>query len=92
MDGQDNRLQSNDPEAWQQLAEAMTPSIVKVVEFAKGVPGFIQVSLPLFANFLLVMCLLRWCTISVVSVRRQIVLVAFRLIVVEVSYKGTHKL
>lgn len=36
-------LQSGDPEAWQQLAEAMTPSIVKVVEFAKGVPGFVQV-------------------------------------------------
>ncbi|XP_060076185.1 thyroid hormone receptor beta-like [Ylistrum balloti] len=33
---------TNDPEAWQQLADAMTPSIVKVVEFAKGVPGFIQ--------------------------------------------------
>ncbi|CAG2233551.1 NR1A2 [Mytilus edulis] len=30
------------PEAWQKMAEAMTPSIVKVVEFAKGVPGFIQ--------------------------------------------------
>lgn len=28
-------LISSDPEAWQQLAEAMTPSIVKVVEFAK---------------------------------------------------------
>lgn len=36
-------LISSDPEAWQQLAEAMTPSIVKVVEFAKNVPGFIQV-------------------------------------------------
>ncbi|XP_011443300.3 thyroid hormone receptor beta-A [Magallana gigas] len=35
-------LISSDPEAWQQLAEAMTPSIVKVVEFAKNVPGFIQ--------------------------------------------------
>ncbi|XP_062619846.1 thyroid hormone receptor beta-like [Saccostrea cucullata] len=35
-------LPSSDPEAWQQLAEAMTPSIVKVVEFAKNVPGFIQ--------------------------------------------------
>ena len=29
---------------WQQLAEVMTPSIVKVVEFAKRVPGFIDVS------------------------------------------------
>lgn len=35
-------LNASDPEAWQQLAEAMTPSIVKVVEFAKNVPGFIQ--------------------------------------------------
>ncbi|XP_050419412.2 thyroid hormone receptor beta [Patella vulgata] len=31
-------------EAWQQLAETMTPSIVKVVEFAKGVPGFTQLN------------------------------------------------
>ena len=29
---------------WQQLAEVMTPSIIKVVEFSKRVPGFIQVS------------------------------------------------
>ena len=28
--------------AWQQLAEVMTPSIVKVVEIAKGVLGFIR--------------------------------------------------
>lgn len=32
-----------DPEVWQQLAEVMTPSIVKVVEFAKRVPYFVQV-------------------------------------------------
>ena len=30
-------------DVWQQLAEVMTPSIVKVVEFAKRVPGFLQV-------------------------------------------------
>ncbi|XP_064646515.1 thyroid hormone receptor beta-like [Lineus longissimus] len=29
-----------DPVVWQQLAEVMTPSIVRVVEFAKQVPGF----------------------------------------------------
>ncbi|KAI0240712.1 Thyroid hormone receptor beta [Lamellibrachia satsuma] len=33
---------STDPEVWQQVAEVMTPSIVKVVEFAKQVPGFVQ--------------------------------------------------
>ena len=43
-EGVSTDLQSADPESWQQLAEAMTPSIVKVVEFAKGVPGFTQVS------------------------------------------------
>ncbi|ESP03186.1 hypothetical protein LOTGIDRAFT_171663 [Lottia gigantea] len=36
--------QSAEIAAWQQLAEAMTPSIVKVVEFAKGVPGFTQLN------------------------------------------------
>ena len=36
-------LEERNSETWQKLAEAMTPSIVKVVEFAKGVPGFIQV-------------------------------------------------
>lgn len=29
---------------WQQLAEVITPSIVKVVDFAKHVPGFETVS------------------------------------------------
>ncbi|CAH1788891.1 unnamed protein product [Owenia fusiformis] len=33
-----------DPEVWQQLAQVMTPSIVKVVEFAKRVPGFCQLN------------------------------------------------
>ncbi|XP_046545593.1 thyroid hormone receptor beta-like [Haliotis rubra] len=36
--------QTSEAEAWQQLAEVMTPSIVKVVEFAKGVPGFVQLN------------------------------------------------
>ncbi|XP_041375002.1 thyroid hormone receptor beta-A-like [Gigantopelta aegis] len=40
--GDDNR--TAELEAWQQLSEVMTPSIVKVVEFAKGVPGFIQLN------------------------------------------------
>ena len=44
-EGVSTDLRSADPESWQQLAEAMTPSIVKVVEFAKGVPGFTQVSI-----------------------------------------------
>ena len=30
---------------WQQLAEVITPSIVKVVDFAKSVPGFDTVSI-----------------------------------------------
>jgi len=29
---------------WQQLSEVITPSILKVVEFAKQVPGFEMVS------------------------------------------------
>ncbi|XP_045178191.1 thyroid hormone receptor alpha-like [Mercenaria mercenaria] len=37
-------IQTQDPESWHQLAEAMTPSIVKVVEFAKGVPGFTELN------------------------------------------------
>ena len=39
-----DKMERTDPEVWQQLAEVMTPSIVKVVEFAKRVPGFIQVT------------------------------------------------
>lgn len=39
MDTEDN---SN--KMWQQLAEVITPSIVKVVDFAKNVPGFENVS------------------------------------------------
>lgn len=42
-EGVSKEIQTQDPESWQQLAEAMTPSIVKVVEFAKGVPGFTEV-------------------------------------------------
>ena len=38
-----DKMDQTDPEVWQQLAEVMTPSIVKVVEFAKQVPGFTQV-------------------------------------------------
>ena len=44
---------SGDPEMWQQVAEVMTPSIVKVVEFAKQVPGFTQVfSIATFAEYI----------------------------------------
>ncbi len=38
-----DKMERTDPEVWQQLAEVMTPSIVKVVEFAKHVPGFTEV-------------------------------------------------
>jgi len=44
-EGVSKEIQTQDPESWQQLAEAMTPSIVKVVEFAKGVPGFTEVGI-----------------------------------------------
>jgi hypothetical protein len=37
------KIDENSIDIWQQLAEVMTPSIVKVVEFAKRVPGFLQV-------------------------------------------------
>lgn len=50
-----------DPEVWQQLAEVMTPSIVKVVEFSKRVPGFINVRI--FHRMLFVLsvyALTRW--------------------------------
>lgn len=43
-DGVSTEIQTQDPESWHQLAEAMTPSIIKVVEFAKGVPGFTEVT------------------------------------------------
>ena len=39
-----DKMNETDPNVWQQLSEVMTPSIVKVVEFAKRVPGFMQVS------------------------------------------------
>ena len=32
--------EDNSNKMWQQLAEVITPSIVKVVDFAKNVPGF----------------------------------------------------
>ena len=35
----------NNCKMWQQLAEVITPSIVKVVDFAKSVPGFDTVSI-----------------------------------------------
>ncbi|KAL3856025.1 hypothetical protein ACJMK2_015222, partial [Sinanodonta woodiana] len=44
LDANNTEFQSADPEVWQQLADAMTPSIIKVVEFAKGVPGFVQLN------------------------------------------------
>ncbi|XP_064597885.1 thyroid hormone receptor beta-like [Liolophura sinensis] len=43
-DTSDEKLRQADPELWHQLAEVMTPSIVKVVEFAKGVPGFTELN------------------------------------------------
>jgi len=39
-----DKMDGTDPDVWQQLAEVMTPSIVKVVEFAKRVPGFLQLN------------------------------------------------
>jgi len=39
-----DKMDQADPAVWQQLAEVMTPSIVKVVEFAKNVPGFPQLN------------------------------------------------
>ena len=44
QDSVNGKMTKTDPEVWQQLAEVMTPSIVKVVEFAKRVPYFVQVS------------------------------------------------
>ncbi|ELT99607.1 hypothetical protein CAPTEDRAFT_167148 [Capitella teleta] len=38
------KVDENSIDVWQQLAEVMTPSIVKVVEFAKRVPGFLQLN------------------------------------------------
>ncbi|XP_013406710.1 thyroid hormone receptor beta-A [Lingula anatina] len=40
----EEKLDRTNPEVWQQLAEIMTPSIVKVVEFAKQVPGFVNLN------------------------------------------------
>ncbi|XP_052237901.1 thyroid hormone receptor beta-like [Dreissena polymorpha] len=56
-------IQTQDPESWQQLAEAMTPSIVKVVEFAKGVPGFTEL------NVDDQICLLKACCMEVMCLR-----------------------
>ena len=39
------KIEATNPEVWKQLAAIMTPSIVKVVEFAKRVPGFVEVSI-----------------------------------------------
>lgn len=36
---------SADPKLWKHLAEVMTPSIIRVVEFAKKLPGFNQLDL-----------------------------------------------
>ncbi|CAD5118104.1 DgyrCDS6843 [Dimorphilus gyrociliatus] len=39
------RMGSADPKLWKHLAEVMTPSIIRVVEFAKKLPGFNQLDL-----------------------------------------------
>jgi len=45
---------------WQQLAEVITPSIIKVVDFAKNVPGFETVSQVYI--FLMLVCLYCYTT------------------------------
>ncbi|KAL5005642.1 hypothetical protein ScPMuIL_016800 [Solemya velum] len=57
---------SQDPSTWHQAAEALTPSIVKVVDFAKGVPGFLNINvndqiLLLKACCMEIMCLRAAC-------------------------------
>ena len=42
--------EDNSNKMWQQLAEVITPSIVKVVDFAKNVPGFEMVCI-MYINY-----------------------------------------
>ena len=46
----DGTTGKSNQQVWKHLADLMTPSIIKVVEFAKQVPGFVEVRQPAAYN------------------------------------------